>query len=388
MEENWLIKGNPDLFKAWVEGHFAMHHYDYEWGQPISWLIDNCKHQYKIDINESEVKQLSDQGLIEIVIAKDGTRTFPLFTPDRIDFIKKLQKQFDYSLDRIKIPIISYENFLIKEIYTAAEFAYQNDLDIFSWYLKRMEFDTQQTTYHLNYLNRHKDEKSPEEINKWKEKINNNKKVVAKLSEIGWEKLKDSVKIKIQEWVFQHQFADEFIRTNGVAGYHNQILQGYSPHVEFSSFAIDKQNLDFSKINWTVTFDNIMEYWKFFRTPYFMIEIIDNEISIKIFDSNKVNAEMMRRIEKIYALIRSLMGSKREKWGEKSGRKLRIHERNEYLKNLYSKLRQEKKNIAAWRLYEYLENETKKMGLPISTERIKRVIYTKNKTKTPANNLT
>ena len=115
----------------------------------------------------------------------------------------------------------------------------------------------------------------------------------------------------------------------------------------------------------------------FFRTPYFSIEINGKEIDIKILNHQKVDANTMRIINRIYTVFRNRLGSRKKRWGEDSGRRLAIAQRDKNLRKLYAQLRNEKPNVASSRLYDQLEEWTHKIGLPIFTERIKKIVYSK-----------
>jgi len=111
----------------------------------------------------------------------------------------------------------------------------------------------------------------------------------------------------------------------------------------------------------------------------FIIEQRGTEVQILIRNPREVTIDYMRRIiAKEYARLRRDVP--RRKWGERSGRKQRIEERNRWYRVEYRRLRQERKRIAAERLMEVLLDEGKKwlgeLG-DISIERLKRILYGK-----------
>ena len=101
---------------------------------------------------------------------------------------------------------------------------------------------------------------------------------------------------------------------------------------------------------------------------------------IKITDPQQVSAPLMRRIEKIYTIMKGRLGRKRKGWGESSGRRLLIQRRDEEMKRLYANWRKTTPNVGSNILIDRLCKYTQKVGTPVlSIERIKRIIYSKKK---------
>jgi hypothetical protein len=164
--------------------------------------------------------------------------------------------------------------------------------------------------------------------------------------------------------------------------YYNKILLGYSPQVEFKKPGTVRGRLDFGQINWDETIELVKIYTQFidyFTTPYFTVEINGKGIDIKITHPKEVNTPMKGAIDKVYTVFKNRLGYRRKGWGERSGRKRLMEQRNEKLRELYSMMRKEKPKVASRFLIDRLIEETKKTEIPVlSIERIKRIIYTKN----------
>ena len=391
MSSNFIVEANKDLFQSWCKDGFQFAgHYDFTIGSQVDWVKTNCKQQFGLDIGDSEIEELCRLKLIDYFDNKKRERFFPPFVPDRIDFIKKVRSKFNFPITRLQ-QIVAYEDFLIRAIETDGELCYKETSKILDWYIKRIT--TNLKVDKCTVKNSEKEIKDGKEstgawIEKLKKQIEIAEKILAFVHNKKWEELPVHTQERIKEWSFGIQYFDEMMRINGISSYNNQILQGYSPQVEFSRYSLDKNNLNFEDINWDYTFKTIngFDYIDFFRTPNFILEINNNVVDIKILNTQEVDAATMRIIDKIYTIFRERLGRKRKAWGENSGKKIAIQQRDENLRKLYAQLRNDKPNVASWRLLETLEEYSKKIGLPISAERIKRIIYcSKNMSKTPAN---
>jgi hypothetical protein len=171
---------------------------------------------------------------------------------------------------------------------------------------------------------------------------------------------------------------DEFVRIFWVGGYHNQLLQGYSPQVRFKGAL-----LQFNNIDWEETLRLIREVdspidLDFFRTPYFLIGWSGKNIIIEIVDPGKVNADMMQTIvEKVYTVFRSKSKFPRKRWGKKTGRRFKISWRNRYLRMLYQEMRKREPLIPMYRLMRPLVEWTEIIGYGISIERVRKIVHSR-----------
>jgi hypothetical protein len=382
---------NETLFEAWCNSGFQLAgHYDFRINTPVNWVITNCKKQYGLSITDSEIEELSKLKLIDFNEPKDREKKFPPFTPDRINFIKNVQAKFNLPISRLQ-QIIAYEDYSIRTIQTEGETCYKDTSDILTWYIKRTKFDLlidESTLVGLENELKQGNESVQRQLIKIKGNIPIKKRTIDFLNNKKWEELPEHSKEKIKNWSFQMQCFDEMMRMEEITSYNNQILQGYSPQIWFSRYTFGKNNLNFKDINWKMTFQGIesYSYIDFLRTPKFLLEINDNVVDIKIIKPQEVDATTMRIIDKIYTIFRERIGKEKKAWGENSGKKIALQQRDNNLRKLYLQLRKEKPNVASHRLLDTLEEYTKKIGLPVSVERIKRIIYSSNnKTKTPAN---
>ncbi len=111
----------------------------------------------------------------------------------------------------------------------------------------------------------------------------------------------------------------------------------------------------------------------------FLIERQGTAIQILITNLGEVTIDYVRRvIAKEYARLRR--DAPRRGWGERSGRKERIHERNRWYRDEYRKLREANRRVAAERTMEtVLQMGKEKFGElgGISVERLKRILYAK-----------
>jgi hypothetical protein len=112
-------------------------------------------------------------------------------------------------------------------------------------------------------------------------------------------------------------------------------------------------------------------------TESFLIQRYGTAIQILITNPREVTIDYMRRvIAREYARLRRDLP--RRKWGERSGRKGLIEERNRWYRDQYRGLRQAPSRVAADRIMERVLDEGKtqfgRLG-EISMERLKRIIY-------------
>ena len=111
----------------------------------------------------------------------------------------------------------------------------------------------------------------------------------------------------------------------------------------------------------------------------FLIERQGTGILILITNLQEVTIDYLRRIvAKEYARLRR--DAPRRSWGERSGRKGRIEERNRWYQDEYRRLRQNNCRVGAERTMEkVLQMGKERFGElgDISVERLKRILYAK-----------
>ena len=388
-----ITENIAELAEAWYKGEFDLGYYNFYIYTTTEGLIQKCRDEYKIKVTRSDIENMRKLDLLEFILdKKDGKKMFPQFIADRVAFIKELQAKFNYSTPRLQ-QIIAYENELLSYSSKACDFYYADRKSIYIWLIKRVRFEVEGTKEYLRYLKMFdakytdsvKEEKHrafiEELLKKTEEDLSHRKMFLEYLSERKWKNLSEDEKQAVKTVVFEQQVSDERERKSSIRRYYDKIFAGYSPQVEFKDPKPASEKLHFELIDWDETMDSVQEYSKFidfFRTPYFSIEINGQEILIKITNPQKISAPLMRRIEKIYTIVKGRLGCKRRAWGENSGRKLFIRKRDEEMRKLYANWRKTTPNIGSNILIERLCKYTKKIGTPVlSTERIKRIIYSK-----------
>lgn len=389
------VENVSELAEAWYRGEFDLGYYNLHIFTTTEGLIQKCKDEHKIKVTRPEIENMCKLDLMEFMLdKKDRKKMFPLFMAYRVTFIKKLRTKFDYPMPRLQ-QIIAYENEILPYSSKSCDFYYADRKNIYSWLIKRITFEVENIEEYLKCLKIRK-AKYSENRNKGKYKafteelIKNTEETLSCLktycsyvSGRKWSNLTEDEKQAVKMAVFEQQVFDERQRTALMRHYYNKILSGYSPQVEFKEPLSDKATLHFESIDWDETINTAQEYNQFidfFRTPYFSIEINGEEILIRITNPQKVSAPLMRNVEKIYTIVNGRMGYKRKAWGENSGRRHFIQKRDQEIRRLYANWRKITPNIASDILLERLCKYTTEVGAPVlSTERIKRIIYSKNK---------
>ena len=301
--------------------------------------------------------------------------------------------KLNYPTPRLQ-QIIAYENDSLPYSNEACDFYYADRTNIMPWLIKRLKFERDGRKEYLKILGAI-NEKYADDIKKKKiketiaELVKNTEAVISsieepivELSKWKWKNLSREQKDELVKVVFEQQFCDEQERISDMKHYYNKILLGYSPQVEFKKPGTARERLDFRQIDWDETIESVKIYAQFigyFTTPYFTVEINGKGIDIKITHPKEVNTPMKGAIDKVYTVFKNRFGYKRKGWGERSGRKQLMGQRNKKLRKLYSMMRKEKPKAASGILIDRLIEETKKTEFPVfSAERIKRIIYTKN----------
>ena len=120
-----------------------------------------------------------------------------------------------------------------------------------------------------------------------------------------------------------------------------------------------------------------------FAVPEFFVDIGEDgkKINITIRDPKAVTTKYLRDlISRIYTCYRERIVKERASWGEKSGIKAKIQDRNKKMRELYRNLRDENSNVAAEnhqsKLLEEIRSVYGKLG-DISLETVQRILYQK-----------
>ena len=389
-----ITENIAELAEAWYKGEFDLGYYNFYICTTTEGLIQKSKDEHKIKVTRSDIENMCKLDLLEFILdKKDGKKMFPHFIADRVAFIKELQANLNYPIPRLQ-QIIAYENESLPYSNEACDFYYADRKNIMPWLIKRLKFERDGRKEYLKALDAI-NKKYVDDIKKKKikrliaELVQNTETSIASIEEVvseflkwKWRNLSREQKDELVKVVFEQQLYDERERISDMKHYYNKILSGYSPQVEFKKPETAKGRLDFRQINWDETIESVKMYAQFidyFATPYFSLEINGKGIIIKITNPKEVSTPLKGAIDKIYAVFKNRLGYRRKGWGERSGRKQLMEQRNEKLRELYSMMRKEKPNVASRFLIDRLIEETKKTEIPVlSTERIKRIIYTKS----------
>ena len=389
-----ITENIAELAEAWHKGEFDLGYYNFYICTTDTGLIQKCKDDYKIKVTRSDIENMCKLDLLEYILdKKDGKKMFPHFIADRVAFIKELQANINYPPPRLQ-QIIAYENETLPYSNEACDFYYADRKNIMPWLIKRLKFERDGRKEYLKTLDAI-DKKYEDDIKKKKikrlvaelvQKTETNiiaiEEVVTELSKWKWKDLSKQQKDELIKVVFEQQFYDERERISNIKHYYNKILSGYSPQAEFKKPELAKEKLDCGQIDWDKTIDSVKMYAQFigyFTTPYFTVEINGKGIDIRITNPKEVNTPLKGAIDKIYTVFKNRLGYGRKGWGERSGRKRLIKQRNERLRELYLTMRKAKPKVASELLIDRLIEETKKTDATVlSTERIKRIIYTKS----------
>lgn len=389
-----ITENIAELAEAWYKGEFDLGYYNFYICTTTEGLIQKCKDEYKIKVTRPEIEDMCKLDLLEFIPdKKDGKKMFPQFIADRVAFIKELQTNFSYPTPRLQ-QIIAYENESLPYSNEDCDFYYADRKNIMPWLIKRLKFERDGRKEYLKTLDAI-NKKYADDVKKKKIKrliadlVKNTEASIATIEEVlseflkwKWKDLSKEQKDELVKVVFEQQLYDERERISDMKHYYNKILSGYSPQVEFKKAETTRRRLDFGQINWDETIDSVKMYAQFidfFATPYFSLEINGKGIIIKITNPKEVSTPLKGAIDKIYTVYKNRLGYRRKGWGERSGRKRLMEQRNEKLRELYSMMRKEKPKVASRFLIDRLIEETKKTEIPVlSIERIKRIIYTKN----------
>jgi hypothetical protein len=115
----------------------------------------------------------------------------------------------------------------------------------------------------------------------------------------------------------------EMWKMSYVTWFHEVILSGYSPQVFLEG--IKRENSATAKLTGKIDWEKTLNYTKaltllsFLRTPDFEVELTEGKITVQIFEPKKVDATVMRKIEKVYNIFRQRLSPTRKRWGEKTG---------------------------------------------------------------------
>jgi hypothetical protein len=376
------------------------------WGEPIDFNfynnsvlftfeeIKNCFEEW--NINEDLFNFCLNNNLLPELYIEDNERGYPNYLFQRVNFINELMQNWKYDVNKLKI-IIEYEDALI-EAYNSDAFEYYPDSifdpnDIFlNWAMKKF------ARYAHDVL----------------KKSDSGKKVLSNYDILAFvlkyfakydDNRSEKNKFNLKKIFYYTERQKESIRIKVLSEFNARLLTGFSPNIYFESDNIrvyynenlmnqDTINQALAKGEFKYTNDYGIETYcypdwslpktanddnfDFFATPEFLIYIDKSKkIQIEVRNPDKVDSHYMRKIGKVYSIFRSSFNPKKRKWGEKTGRKRIINERNKALKSIYGEMRIENPTASAERQLEKALEGIKNEYGELSIDTAKRIIYKK-----------
>lgn len=352
-----------------------------------------------ITVAFEDFMEFAKNDLLPISENKEGELVMPLFGFHRVGFLKKLIDKWGYDNKKLK-DITSWEDHNVDMIYTSNALAY-DDADDLTYYISYLKGYIDHLIFQNKVL------KSFNEKEKNRKKIRELRKQIGKWRGKTFRNLNHTQREAVSRPAYRFRCLDEEVRIMSVNRDRAIILLGFSPEVTtirsgggwgglpkgYGYKEIKKMinNLDGKDSPYIYIDTTNNEYfycyeWEpssmecsFFSTPEFMLEMKDNgKINIEIREPGKVDARYMRRIEKVYNAFRDKqINPTKSSWGEKSGIKKKLKERDQVLRERYIALRKSFPSKSAERQLERIVDEVSSQYGRISIERAKRIIYTK-----------
>jgi len=311
--------------------------YPHTFDKKVFPISEDYMFKYVPDIKKKNKRKLLQYlDLLPVVKDEDGSLSMSIYGMSRIEFINKLIEKWKYDYPILK-EIIQWEEDNIDKFYTANDLAYDDVESELSGFNKLEYY----TTYHKKVLRTFK--RRLKNSNRFNEKKNIGKSIknvqhtIREFSSKTYDDLTDKEKEDISRDVFMMKWMDELLRDMAVNRNRAQIILGFSPDIYFKKYGarINNDNYGFGFGDW----DFFSIDHSFFSTPELLIiEKEGGEFVITIRDPQKVNVRYMRRIEKAYNSMRKKKKYPTSSWGEKSGKKRLIRERNKILQMHYRQL--------------------------------------------------
>jgi hypothetical protein len=377
-----------DFQKHFSEHPTLFHLFDKKFLITFDQLIEGLKINYpELKVKPAEIEQYIKYGYLPKLYMENGKIGFLIHSTSRIDFIKKIIKKWKYNSEEIK-QIIDYEDMLIDDVLTSEELDYSS-LPSLPFFIKYLKQTIKENKIILKYEEKFSVKEELKRRNKRYDKI------LKSLEGKDFNKLPLSTQVSINDAVFEINFNLEALRIMMVMDLRAKMLLGFSPHIhtlrtkwtELDDDHEEKDEYPYSIVffdrkwsygKWTCNPNQILHEDKFLATPEFYIGLgYDNTINISIRDPGRVNARFMRRIEKYYTKFRENLNIPKKQWGEISGRKKLLAERNKYLRTRYKELRGDKPYAAAEKQLDKVLEEIKTKFGEISHARAERIIYKK-----------
>jgi len=395
--EGYLVKNLDRLLQSGIL-FIGQHQVLYPWRYldpsvniPINNFILMLRYETGLSVKKGEILWLRDLGLLPGVSGGG----FPLFALDRVSLIRACWARFGYSDSQMK-QLMSYEDILIEHISNQKQKFSYDECEYFNINARKMQQRsgmpilkmgkdkaTEAKTGTLEYLMKsltkrflhikHDDLQDLEPTTDIKDFLD---------GRINFANLSIKDKEDVRFMSEQQIAAEELYKGKSLEECRLKLLFGYSPQITFNSPIFTKTwYLDDAEkhIDWKESINNVNNLdLDFLRTPMFKMERKKDKIKINVFKPNAVDSGVIRQLERVYLIFRRKLGVKRLAWGEVSGARAKIKERDKILRDHFKKIRASAPSaeIAFDRLQEFLPSIWTK---PLSSERMKRVVYRKDK---------
>lgn len=387
-----LLKSQLDTLYYWSKATFGQpicfYHYDKKMLTDFDWVVGRVETQCPdLKISRTDIEGYDENNLLPECNMEDGTRGYPVYTVDRVEFVTKLSKRWGYSPQQLK-SFTDFEEAIIDEVCTCSKLDY-SELPPLEFLIEWLKLQIRIETYQLKYM------KKFSEKERQRKEIKNLKNALKFYKRKKFDRFSDQNQDVICKTVFGINYWYEYSRHMTVFQDRAAALLGFSPDVTFSRVGHGSEDMqaqyekDFpyvynegGQVYYFGEWDDsrspyISEDVPFFATPEFLVEYgKDNNVNIVIRDTERVTARHMQRVAKIYTSFRKKLSPTKAGWGEKSGRKELIKRRDELLRSTYIKLREEKPRAAADRILEKAIQGAVSDG-KLSIERAKKIIYSR-----------
>ena len=351
---------------------------------------------YETNPNYNDFENFAEHGLLPIERgSKKDQIGMPLYGFSRVGFIKKVIKKWGYDYDKLK-QITDWEESNIDNIYTYGHLAYDFGDDL-SFYLITIE--RQINAYKMTKMIGGDAYNKKGSLFVLDDEIVKLEKIYNDFFGRNTSDLTPSQTEWVARTAFRIRHLDEWTRIESIGRDRATILLGFSPDIlvlkggwgQSGERNLEEVASSLNKVS-HLFYDensgafNYVEDWEclqiecdFISTPEFLLDLKkDGKIAIEIRDPEKVDAQYMRKIEKIYNAFRSnKIKPKKEKWGKKSGKRELVKERNRLLRKLYQQYRYESPKKSAEKQLEKAINKVSTDYGRITIETAKRIVYTK-----------
>ena len=394
--EGYLVKSlnrhlqSGILFMGKHQVLYPWRYFDPSVNIPINDFILMLRYEMGLRVKKGEILNLRGLNLLPGVSGEG----FPLFALDRVSLIRDCQTRYGYSDSQMK-QLMSYEDILIEHESNKKQKSSYDEYEYFNINARKLQ---QRLDIPILKMGKNKATKAKTGT------LENHMKSLTKRflhikhpddfqdlepttdikdfldGRINFSNLSNKDKEDVRFMSEQQIAYEDFSKFTLLEEYRLKLLYGYTPQIAFKSSIFTKTwDLgDAEKyIDWKESVNNVNSLeLDFLRTPMFKIERKKDKIKINVFKPNAVDSGVMRQIECIYSIFRKQLGVKRRGWGELSGTKAKLARRDRELQKHFKKLRPSvpASGIAFEKLQKWMQGE----WVPLSIERLQRIVYGKN----------